>query len=302
MIRRINYNHLHYFWVVAREGSVAKAAELLHLTPQTVSGQIGFLEEGLHNALFRRQGRSLVLTEVGQVVYRYADEVFGLAGELIDVLNGKLPGGPMLFTVGVADVVPKLVAYRILEPALTTAQPVRIVCREARLDELIADLAIHKLDMVLADAPLSAGLNVKAFNHFLGESGITFFGSEARAVALSEGFPRSLHGAPLLMPGAHTALRRGLDQWFESEGISPAVVGEFDDSALMKAFGQAGAGVFPAPSAIEREVREQYGVRVVGRTNRVRERYYAISAERRLKHPAVVAVSEAARSVLGPDA
>lgn len=301
MIRRINYNHLHYFWVVAREGSVAKAAEILHLTPQTVSGQIGFLEEALGNALFRRQGRSLVLTEVGQLVYRYADEIFGLAGELIDVLNGKLPGGPMLFTVGVADVVPKLVAYRILEPALTAAQPVRIVCREARLDELLADLAIHKVDMVLADAPLGAGLNVKAFNHFLGESAITFFGTEAHAAALSQGFPRSLHGAPLLMPGTHTALRRGLDQWLEGEGISPALVGEFDDSALMKAFGQAGAGVFPAPSAIEREVQEQYGVRVVGRTNRVRERYYAISAERRLKHPAVVAVSEAARLVLGPE-
>ncbi len=301
MIRRINYNHLHYFWVAAREGSVAKAAEVLHLTPQTVSGQIGFLEEALGNALFRRQGRSLVLTDVGQVVFRYADEIFGLAGELIDVLNGRLPGGPMLFTVGVADVVPKLVAYRILEPALTTAQPVRIVCREARLDELVADLAIHKVDMVLADAPLSAGLNVKAFNHFLGESGIAFFGTEAQAAALSEGFPHSLHGAPLLMPGNHTALRRGLDQWLEVEGISPAVVGEFDDSALMKAFGQAGAGVFPAPSAIEREVQEQYGVRVVGRTNRVRERYYAISAERRLKHPAIVAVSEAARSVLGPE-
>ncbi|MCU0934814.1 MAG: transcriptional activator NhaR [Gammaproteobacteria bacterium] len=301
MIRRINYNHLHYFWVVAREGSVAKAAELLHLTPQTVSGQIGFLEEGLNNALFRRQGRSLVLTEVGQVVFRFADEIFGLAGELIDVLNGRLPGGPMLFTVGVADVVPKLVAYRILEPALTTAQPVRIVCREARLEELVADLSIHKLDMVLADAPLSAGLNVKAYNHFLGESGVSFFATEARAGGLTEGFPNSLHGVPLLMPGSHTALRRGLDQWLESEGVAPRVVGEFDDTALLKAFGQAGAGVFPAPTAIEREIQEQYGVQVVGRTSKVKERYYAISAERRLQHPAVVAVSQAARSILGPE-
>ncbi len=300
MIRRINYNHLHYFWVVAREGSVAKAAELLHLTPQTVSGQIGFLEDGLRNALFRRQGRSLVLTEVGQMVFRYADEIFGLAGELVDVLNGRLPGGPMLFTVGVADVVPKLVAYRILEPALTTAPPVRIVCREARLESLVADLSIHKVDMVLADAPLSAGLNVKAFNHFLGESGITFFATETRASALSAAFPTSLHGVPLLMPGSHTALRRGLDQWLDSEGIVPKVVGEFDDTALLKAFGQAGAGVFPAPTAIEREVQEQYGVRVLGRTSKVKERYYAISAERRLKHPAVVAVSQAARSVLEP--
>jgi LysR family transcriptional activator of nhaA len=298
MIRRINYNHLHYFWVVAREGSVAKAAEVLHLTPQTVSGQIGFLEDALGNALFRRQGRRLALTEVGQVAFRYADEIFGLAGELVDTLNGRLPGGAMLFTVGVADVVPKLIAYRILEPALRASQVLRIVCREAKLEDLIAELAIHKLDMVLADGPLVTNLNVRAFSHLLGESGVSFFGSAARVEALVAGFPASLDGAPMLLPAAQTALRRGLEQWFDGEGIAPRIVGEFDDSALMKAFGQAGAGVFPAPSAIEAEVRQQYGVQVLGRTGRVRERFYAISAERRLKHPAVLLVSQAARSAL----
>jgi len=302
MIRRLNYNHLHYFWVVAREGSVARAADVLHLTPQTISGQIGFLEEALGTALFRRQGRRLVLTDVGQVAFRYTDEIFGLAGELVDVLNGRLPGGAMLFTVGVADVVPKLVAYRILEPALKGPQPLRIVCREARLEDLLAELAVHKVDMVLADSPLSTSLNVKAFSHLLGESGITFFASRERAAVLAADFPRSLDGAPVLLPGSHTALRRGLEQWFDSEGIAPRVVGEFDDSALLKAFGQAGVGAFPAPTAIEREVEQQYGVQVVGRTMRVRERYYAISAERRLKHPAVVAVSHAARAILGGEA
>jgi LysR family transcriptional activator of nhaA len=301
MIRRMNYNHLHYFWVVAREGSVAKAADVLHLTPQTVSGQVGLLEEALGNALFRRQGRQLVLTDVGQVVFRYADEIFGLARELVDVLNGRLPGGPVLFTVGIADVVPKMIAYRILEPALTGDHSLRVVCREAPFDELLAELAMHKVDIVLADSPVGANLSVKAFSHLLGESGISFFGTPAHAEALAAGFPGSLDGAPMLLPSAHTAVRRGLDQWFDAEGVVPRVLGEFDDSALLKAFGHAGVGVFPAPTAIEAEVARQYAVAVIGRTTRVRARFYAISAERRLKHPAVVTITRAARAALGPE-
>jgi LysR family transcriptional activator of nhaA len=301
MIRRINYNHLHYFWAVVKEGTVAAAAQALHLTPQTVSGQISVLEDSIGARLFSRLGRRLVPTEVGQVVFRYADEIFGLGAELIDALNGRLPGGPLLFTVGVADVVPKLVAYRILEPALRAPEPFRIVCREARLEDLLAELAVHRVDMVLSDSPVTGSVHVKAFNHLLGESGVSLFATRESAERLATGFPGSLDGEPLLLPGAHTALRRALEQWFEVEGVKPRVIGEFDDSALMKAFGQAGAGVFAAPTVIEAEVAQQYGVRLVGRTTRVRERFYAISAERRLKHPAVVAVSHAARAVLGQD-
>jgi LysR family transcriptional activator of nhaA len=267
-----------------------------------VSGQIGFLEDALGHALFRRQGRRLVLSDVGQVVFRYADEIFRRAGELIDVLNGRLPGGGMLFTVGVADVIPKLVAYRILEPALKGAHSLRVVCREASLGELLGELATHKVDMVLADSPVAASLSVKAYSHLLGESGLTFFGSAAQSRALAAGFPRSLDGTPMLLPSAHTAVRRGLDQWLEAEGIAPRVLAEFDDSALLKAFGQAGVGVFPSPTAIEAEVQRQYGVEVVGRTTRVRERFYAISAERRIKHPAVATITQAARAALGYEA
>jgi LysR family transcriptional activator of nhaA len=298
MIRRVNYNHLHYFWAVAREGSVARAAEVLHLTPQTVSGQLGILEDALGTRLFTRRGRRLVLTDVGQVVLRYADEIFDLGAELVDVLNGRLPRGGVLFTVGVANVVPKLIAYRMLEPALSGEQPFRIVCREGGLEELLGELAIHKVDMVLADSPVNATLHVRAFSHLLGESGVSFFAQPAEADRLREGFPGSLRGAPMLLPAAHTALRRGLDQWLDAERITPRILGEFDDSALMKAFGQAGVGVFPAPTVIEVEVQAQYGVAVVGRCPRVRERFYAISAERRLKHPAVLAVSRAARVML----
>ena len=291
----LNYHHLLYFWVVACHGSVTRAAAELRLAQSTVSTQLRTLEEVLGEKLFARTGRRLVLTDVGRLVFRYADEIFGLGRELLETVKGRPTGQPMRLTVGIADAVPKLIAYRLLRPALAVAEPVRIICREDKPDRLLAELAVHGLDLVLSDTPIGPTTKVRAFNHLLGECGVTFFGTPALARTCRRGFPRSLGGAPVLLPTDNTALRRSLDDWFESEGVRPRVVSEFEDSALLMAFGQAGMGLFPAPSAIERQVRSQYGVAVVGRLNAVCERFYAISGERRLKHPAVVAISEAAR-------
>jgi LysR family transcriptional activator of nhaA len=297
-VRHLNYNHLHYFWVVAKEGTIARAAEVLHLTPQTISGQLRFLEDAIGAKLFQKSGRRLVLTETGQVVFGYADEMFTLSAELMDVVRGRAPTGPIQLTVGVVDVMPKLIAYRILEPALGGPEPVRMTCHEGKFGELLADLAVHKLDIVLADSPVHPGLNVRAFNHLLGESGITLFGSKEHASKYTDGFPDALQGAPMLLPTKTTTLRRSMDQWFDKAGFQPRIAGEFEDSALMKAFGQAGTGIFPSPTAMEAEVQRQYDVHVVGRTEAVVERFYAISPERKLKHPAVIAISDAARGNL----
>ena len=270
----LNYHHLLYFWVVACHGSVTRAAAELRLAQPTVSTQLRTLEEVLGEKLFARTGRRLVLTDVGRLVFRYADEIFGLGRELLETVKGRPTGQPMRLTVGIADAVPKLIAYRLLGPALTGAEPVRIICREDKPDRLLAELAIHELDLVLSDAPIGPTTKVRAFNHLLGECGVTFFGTPALARTCRRGFPRSLGGAPMLLPTDNTALRRSLDDWFESEDIRPRVASEFEDSALLMAFGQAGMGLFPAPSAIERQVRSQYGVVVVGRLDAVCERFY----------------------------
>ena len=280
---------------MACHGSVTRAAAELRLAQSTVSTQLRTLEEVLGEKLFARTGRRLVLTDVGRLVFRYADEILGLGRELLETVKGRPTGQPMRLTVGIADAVPKLIAYRLLRPALAVAEPVRIICREDMPDRLLAELAVHGLDLVLSDTPIGPTTKVRAFNHLLGECGVTFFGTPALARTCRRGFPRSLGGAPVLLPTDNTALRRSLDDWFESEDVRPRVVSEFEDSALLMAFGQAGMGLFPAPSAIERQVRSQYGVVVVGRLDAVCERFYAISGERRLKHPAVVAISEAAR-------
>ncbi len=294
----LNYHHLLYFWLVAREGGLGPASGQLRLAQSTVSSQIRALEEALGEKLFTRSGRRLVLTERGNVVYRYADEIFSLGRELQDTLRGRPVGRPIRLTVGLADVVPKRVAHRLLEPALRLAQPIHLVCREDKPERLLAELALHELDVVIADAPAPTSVRVKVFNHALGECGIVFFASPALAAERRRRFPRSLDGAPLLLPTENTSLRRSLDQWFDSQGIRPIVAAEFDDSALLKVFGQAGAGIFPVPSVIADEVRRTYRVRLVGVVEEVRERYFAISAERRLKHPAVVAISEEARERL----
>jgi LysR family transcriptional activator of nhaA len=294
----LNYHHLLYFWVVAREGSIARATQVLRLAQPTISAQIRSLEGQLGERLFARQGRGLVLTEAGRTVYRYADEIFGLGRELLDVVKGRPAGRPARFSVGVADVVPKLVAHRLLEPALRLAGSLRLVCREDHAERLLAALALHEVDLVLSDAPIPPSVRVRGFSHLLGECGVVIFGAPKLAAARRRGFPRSLDGAPFLLPVEATSLRRALDSWFEARGMRADVIGEFEDSALLKVFGQAGRGLFAGPAAIEREICAQYGVRVVGRIPEVRERFYAISPERRIRHPAVAAITEAARDRL----
>jgi len=294
----LNYHHLLYFWVVAREGSISRACERLHLAQPTISSQLRKLEKSIGEKLFKRVGRNLVLTETGQLVLRYADEIFSVGRELTDVLRGRSKGSPLRFLVGVADVLPKLIAYRLLEPALHIAEPMRVVCDEAKADHLLTELATHRLDIVLSDSPVTPTVNVRAYSHLLGECGVCVFGATGLARKLRPGFPKSLDGAPLLVPKENTALRRSLDYWFDQEDIRPVIMGEFADSALLKAFGQAGVGVFAAPSAIESEICRQYRVRRIGELPDVSERFYAISVERKLKHPAVVAISEAARGEL----
>ena len=292
----LNYHHLLYFWTVVREGGVSKAAEKLRLSQPTISAQVKMLEDALGERLFQRKGRTLVLTDVGRVVDRYADEIFTVGRELLETLKGRPSGRAPQLTVGVANAVPKLVVYRLLRPVTEGTEAVQITCCEGHPDQLIAQLATHTLDVVISDTPAAPHVRVKVFNHLLGESGTTFFAGSPLARRLRRRFPRSLNGAPTLLPTFNTALRRALEQWFETEDLHPTVVGEFEDSALLKAFGEAGRAVFPAPTAIERDVCRNYRMAVVGRTSAVRERYYAISVERRLKHPGVVTITSAART------
>ena len=294
----LNYRQLHYFWSAAKAGGIARGAEQLHLTPQTLSGQISQLEEKLGTALFRRAGRRLELTEAGRLALSYADEIFQVGSELEETLRNRHGERPFLFRVGVADVVPKSIAYRLLAPALGLPEPVHLVCREDKFERLLAELAIHRLDMVLADRPLPPAIDVKGYSHRLGECGLTFFAAPALAAKLKGGFPRLLDGAPLLTPGEDSAVRAPLLRWLRGQDIHPRLVGEFDDGALMKSFGQAGAGVFPAPTAIAAEVAAQYGVLPLGCTEAVNERFFLITVERKLSHPAALAVSEAAHQGL----
>ncbi|MHB1093303.1 transcriptional activator NhaR [Thiobacillus sp.] len=296
----LNYKHLHYFRAVAKAGALNRAAEKLHLTPQTLSGQISGFEERLGVMLFRRSGRRLELTDAGRTALAYADDIFQIGAELEDALQNRLVPRVHPFRVGVADVVPKAIAYQLLAPALTLAEPVKLVCREGRLEQLAAELSIHRLDMVLADRPLPSTMDIKGYSHPLGECGIAFLAARTIGSPLEADFPASLQGVPLLIPGEDSALRVPLLRWLERKGIQSAVVGEFDDSALMSAFGQAGAGVFPVPLTTARDVMRQYDVIELGRTLEIRERFFAISVERRLSHPAVLAVSEAARQHFQP--
>jgi len=291
----LNYHHLLYFWLVVREGGLAPASARLRLAQSTVSGQIRAFEHVLGEKLFTRVGRRLVVTDTGRTVYRYAEEIFSLGHELQDVIKGRPVGRALRLVVGIADVVPKLVARRLLEPALKLAEPVRLLCREDKPERLVAELIVHDLDVVFSDSPIPPSMSVRAFNHLLGECDVVFLATEKLAASRRRGFPQSLDGAPVLLPTENTVLRRSLDQWFDKLGIRPDIVAEFEDSALLKVFGQTGQGIFPVPSVIAKEVQAQYNVRMVGRTHDVRERFYAISVERRLKHPAVVAISEEAR-------
>ncbi len=294
----LNYKHLHYFWVIAKTGSIARASEKLHITPQTISGQLSLLEEHFGEALFLRVGRNLELTETGRLVSSYAEEIFSLGGEMEEMLRNLPEGRPLVFKVGVADVVPKSIAYRLLAPALALPEPVRIICKEGSVDSLLAELAVHHVDLVIADSPIPTSLNVRGFNHPLGDCGITFFATAQLAEKLEGPFPQSLNDIPLLVPGEMTVARTRLTEWLDAQHIHPRIAGEFDDSALMKAFGRSGTGVFTAPTPIAEEVKKQYDVVAIGQTNEIREQFYAISVERKISHPAISAITETAREWL----
>ncbi|WP_291980519.1 LysR family transcriptional regulator [Luteitalea sp.] len=291
----LNYHHLLYFWTVVREGSVSKAAVTLHLSQPTVSAQVRMLEQALGQQLFLRKGRTQLLTDVGRTVYGYADDIFGIGREMMKTLEGRGSWRAAPLTVGIANAVPKLVVYRLLRPVITQPDPMRLVCLEDDPEQLIAKLATYTMDVVIANVQAPAYLPIKVFNHLLGESDIAFFAPAAVARRLRRQFPRSLHKAPMLMPTTNSPLRHALEDWFGRHKIAPAVVGEFEDSALMKVFGQAAGCVFPAPAAVADDVAEFYGGRFVGKAEGVRERYYVISVERRLRHPGVVAMTDVAR-------
>jgi LysR family transcriptional activator of nhaA len=294
----LNYHHLLYFWTVAREKTIARAGAQLHLTQPTISGQLRVLEKAVGTKLFNRVGRNLILSDAGRIVYRYADEIFSLGRELQDTLQGRPPGRPLRLAVGVADTLPKVMVYQLLQPALHLADPVQLVCEQGKSEYLHTQLALNALDVVLTDAPLSPTTKIRAFNHLLGECGVSIMGAPKLAATYRRGFPKSLDRAPFLLPGENTALRRSLEQWFDSLQIKPEVRGEFDDTALLKIFGQYEAGLFAVRSVLERDTRRLYQARLVGRVESIRERCYAISAEKKLKHPAVVAITEGARSTM----
>ena len=289
----LNYKQLHYFWQVARAGSIARASEQLELTPQTLSGQIGLLETSLDATLFRRVGRGLELTETGRLALSYADEIFEIGAEMEQALSGGVLKRLMPFRVGIADVMPKSIVYKLLTSAMTLDEPIKIICKEGQLDRLLADLAIHRLDLVLSDRPMPADIKIKAYSHKLVECGVSFFATSKLAELYKNDFPNSLNHAPLLVPSIETSMRKNLMQWLDKKRLHPILVGEFDDSALMKAFGQAGIGIFTAPSVIAEEVQFQNGVVKIGEIDELVERFYAISTERKASHPAVIAINAA---------
>lgn len=298
MYTSLNYKHLKYFWVVANEGSIAKASAKLHITPQTISGQLSLLEENLGCALFEKQGRGLKITGTGGIVLEYADEIFALGRELNDVLRGVPNIGPSEFIVSAASSLPKTIVQKIIEPGLLIEQDITLTSLEGPVDMLLADLAIHKVDMVLSDTPLTGALSIKAYNHKLGETGLTFFASPMLAKQYTHNFPYSLNGAPILLPTTQYSIRQQVDFWLNEQQIYPLIRGQFDDSALMKSFGQAGLGIFFMPSIIAEEVCKNFDVEIIGHTKEVKQKFYAISAERRVKHPAVSAICDNARKSL----
>ena len=297
-VETLNHHHLFHFWTVVREGGVTRASEKLNVSQPTISGQLRDLEQALGEKLLTRSGRTVALTDIGRTVYRYADQMLGLDRELLEAVKGR-PTRPGRLAVGVAMIVPKLVAYRMLEPALRLPEPIQLDCVHERPERLLAELAVFGLDVVLADAPAPPAVKVRAYNHLLGESAVSVFGPAKLAAAHRRGFPGSLDGAPFLLPSEDSALRLSLEEWFQKHRVRPRVVGTFEDSALLDAFGRAGAGLFAMPAAIEAELRRHYRVRVVGRLESVRQRFYAITVERKLRNPAVIAISERARRLFG---
>jgi len=294
----VNYHHLLYFWLVAREGSLAAASAELRLAQSTISKQIHLLEDTLGHKLFGKSGRRLALTESGRTVYRYADEIFTIGREMLETLRGRPVGKPLRLTVGVADVLPKVVTERVLSAAWRLPEPVRLICREGKPDRLLADLALHELDVMLTDAPANPAVGVRAFNHLLGESEMAFFGRADLAKRYRSRFPASLRDAPVLLPAENTASRLAIEQWLDAQDIRANVVGEFEDPALMKVFGLQGAGLYPATMVTAKEIAIQYKARWVGQMQGVKERFYAVTLKRKIEHPGVIAIREAARSLI----
>lgn len=294
----LNYKHLRYFWMVARSGSIAKAAQQLHLTPQSISGQLTEFAESLGVELFRRVGRRLELTETGTRVLRHAEEIFSAGDALLEAVRDQSGAKATVFRVGVSDSVSKAVVCRLVAPALALAEPTRLICREGRLAALLADLSVHQLDMIIADRPMPSHLSVRGYNHLLGESELGVYAAPALAEALDGPFPDCLNHAPLLLPGEDFSIRARLMQWLHAHVASLRVVGEFDDSAMIMAFGQSGAGLFFAPATIADTIGPQFGVVLLGTIASLREQVYAITTERRISHPATQAISRAARETL----
>ena len=292
----LNYHHLLYFWMVAREGTIQRASVKLHIGQPAISTQLRSLEESLGHKLFQKSGRTLQLTDTGKTVFRYADEIFSLGRELIDTLKGHPAGKPLKFIVGVVDVMPKLMARRLLEPALRLSDNLQLVCLENSLEQLLSELMLHNLDIVLSDIPVTAAFKVRAYNHLLGDSGVGFFATKELARRCRKRFPESLNGTPVLLPGRNSAVRRSIDSWLEKNDLRPQIRAEFDDMALLKAFGQTGEGLFPGAIVIQEEICRQHEVELIGEIDGVREQFFAISAERKIKHPAVLAIASTARS------
>lgn len=295
----MNFKHLHYFWAAAKAGGVVRAGEQLHITPQTLSGQIKLLEDRLGCALFRKAGRGLTLTPEGRVALAYADQIFALSTEMEAAIAQAAGSSPTLdFRVGIADSVPKSIAYRLLEPAMSIDQPVRLICQEGTFEDLLAKMAVQRIDLLIADEPMSKQLSVKAFNHALGTTAMSFFCAPALKRSLPGVFPMNLQHAPMLIQGASSAMRQRLELWLTKHQLSVRTIGEFDDAALMQAFGREGRGVFMSPTVLETETCKQYGVSVLGRTDELVEEFYAVTVERRITHPCVAAITQAARDKL----
>ncbi len=290
----LNFQHLYYFWIVAREGGISRASEVLDLSPSTISAQIGQLEKALGVKLFRKVGRNIQLTDVGRIAFRYAGQIFGLGRELTHALEGWDTSGPFSLQVGIADAVPKLVATKLLQPAFSVSPEIRLTCREGRPELLLAELALHRFDLILLDAPADPGSTVRAFSRLLQDCAIAVFGTPELLRQHGHGFPESLEGAPVLLPTPDSSIRRSSGRWLEARGLQPRVVGEFEDGALMKAFGEIGAGLFPAPLIIADDLERQYGVECLGSLEGTHARYYAVTVERQLEHPAVQAVCDSA--------
>jgi LysR family transcriptional activator of nhaA len=294
MVAEINFKHLRYFWTVARVGTIAEAGRVLNLAPHSISAQIATFEAALGVSLFRRAGRRLALTEAGERILGHAEEIFALGDQIVDVVRDDALRRSLPFRIGFPDSMPKSLIHRLIEPALHVERPGRLVCREAPLGELLAELAVHRLDLVIADRPIPANISVRGYSTLLSESTLTVFASSALAAQLAEGFPDTLNGAPFLLPGEDVAHRGALLQWFENRRVQPSIVAELDDSALMKAFAQGGAGAFVAPTSIADHIHRQYGLQAVGEITEVGSQVYAITTERRLSHPAMQAIRAAA--------